>query len=325
MSGVEAFGLLISAVPIFLSGSGSGSARIAVKWCKRWFFRNVEVLFTDGIFVMLLLNIIPGGHAAMQRIEKALMSSDEELSRLREPLSSSLNMVAVAGLFKGAIFAQIAITGLSLNSMTQAHWTAPAFLVASLVFGTISVYVSFVLQQEITGLFKPVDFVGWLSRPSSEEVSRLPVWVPRRFGSSLRRITTGLSISTSAQQADSNAQLEQGPLNREPSPVAAIMLAAPSGLLGLSLNAFLIGFGIYLGCVHGRNLIPEYGRKGSLGILIFYIVAVVIGTFSYMFSWLFTWAQKLETKGRNQQETRTEPPRTVSLRAYDHQSSVSDA
>ncbi|KAJ4247808.1 hypothetical protein NW762_013017 [Fusarium torreyae] len=269
MRGVEAVGLILSAVPIFLGGSGS--AHVAAKWCKRWFFRNIEVLFTDGIFVMLLLNIIPGGHAAMQRIEKAISSSDEELSRLREPLSSSLNMVAVAG----AIVAQIAITGLSLNSMTQAHWTAPAFLVASLVFGTISVYVSFVLQQEINGLFKPVDFVGWLSRLNSDEASRVPVWVPRRFAPPLRRIATGLSVST-VQQATSNTQLEQGMVNREPSPVAAIMLAAPSGLLGLSLNAFLIGFGIYLGCVHGGNLIPEYGKRGSLGILIFYIVAVIV-------------------------------------------------
>lgn len=73
---------------------------------------------------------------------------------------------------------------------------------------------------------------------------------------------------------------------RAPSAGAAIMLAAPAALLGLSLNTFLIGFGIYLGCVYTDNLVSGYGKSGSLGILIFYIVAATIGTLSYTTSWI---------------------------------------
>ena len=140
--------------------------------------------------------------------------------------------------WQGAIIAQVAITSLSLDAMRQVHWTAAAFLVASLIFGAISVYVSFVVQEELNAFHNAASFKVWLSQ------------APR-------------------QQQPLLAQSDT-PQSQRSSTLVAIILVTPSGLLSLSLNSFVIGFGIY----------PEgYGKTGSLGVLIFYLVSAFTATF----------------------------------------------
>ncbi|KAI8625823.1 hypothetical protein F5Y19DRAFT_466832 [Xylariaceae sp. FL1651] len=164
-------------------------------------------------------------------------------------------MISVAG----AIFAQVGISALSLEAVGQVHWTASAFFVASLVLGIISVYASFideVLERAyaITNnpAFRPSD------HPPPEHHEQIPV----------------------SLQSGANVRLW---LKREASVLAAIEIASPAGFLGLSLNAFIIGLGIYLGCVYTDDLISQYGRGGSLGILIFFLIAAALGTFIYSF------------------------------------------
>ncbi|EEY22682.1 conserved hypothetical protein [Verticillium alfalfae VaMs.102] len=161
-------------------------------------------------------------------------------------------MAAVAG----AIIAQVAITGLSLEARSQAHWTASAFLTASIAFGVISVYVSFIVQQELNG-------PPGTDRPLEREVQ------------------------------PENGAARPG-LTREASALAAILLSAPSGLLVLSLNAFVIGLGIYLGCTYTDNLISDLGRGGSLGVLVFYIVASATATFLYTFPQIVKSSEKYD-------------------------------
>jgi len=175
-------------------------------------------------------------------------------------------------LVQGAIVAQIAITGLSLESMAEANWTASAFLVASLIFGVISVYVAFVLQQQLSGILRPVGSDEWFSRPRTVEPLS---WRGRTLSFFDHSMFQFIDVVAAGNQR-----------RREPSAGAAVMLAAPAALLGFSLNTFLIGFGIYLGCVYTDNLVSGYGKSGSLGILIFYIAAATIGTLSYTTSWV---------------------------------------
>lgn len=65
-----------------------------------------------------------------------------------------------------------------------------------------------------------------------------------------------------------------------PSAYAAIMLVVPMTLLKIALTMFLIGLGIYLGKVHTAGLIKTFG-DGSIGILVFYLVSVLLGISMY--------------------------------------------
>ena len=58
--------------------------------------------------------------------------------------------------------------------------------------------------------------------------------------------------------------------------LAAVLLLTPMQLLKMSLNAFLVGLGIYLGRLYAANLIPTFG-SGSLALLIIYVGTAVIG------------------------------------------------
>lgn len=151
--------------------------------------------------------------------------------------------------WQGAIIAQVAITSLSLEAMRQVHWTATAFLVASLIFGAISVYVSFVVQEELNAFHNAASFKVWLSEaPRQQHEQPLPA------------------------QPDT-------PQTQNSSTLVAIILVTPSGLLSLSLNSFVIGFGIYLGCLYTGDFAEGYGKTGSLGVLIFYLVSAFTATF----------------------------------------------
>lgn len=58
---------------------------------------------------------------------------------------------------------------------------------------------------------------------------------------------------------------------------SAMVLIVPSRLLSFSLSAFIFGLGIYLGFGYTATLIPEFGRTGSLAILIIYIGVTTLG------------------------------------------------
>ena len=65
-----------------------------------------------------------------------------------------------------------------------------------------------------------------------------------------------------------------------PSAFSAIMLIVPITLLKISLNAFLIGLGIYFGEAYTHDLIPSY-KAGNLAILIIFVVVSTLGVAMY--------------------------------------------
>jgi hypothetical protein len=102
------------------------------------------------------------------------------------------------------------------------------------------------------------------------------------------------------RDSENTAQLHDGTidlqLEREASALAAIMLATPAGLLGLSLNMFIFGLGIYLGCLYTGESIAGFGKGGSLGMLIFYLLAAAVGTFMYTFPSLLKLSEQHDAK-----------------------------
>jgi len=62
-----------------------------------------------------------------------------------------------------------------------------------------------------------------------------------------------------------------------PSFYSCTLLTSPSLLLNVSLPAFLIALGIYLGTVWNKDLDPVAGTVASRAVLICYIICVVLG------------------------------------------------
>ncbi|KAM7213966.1 hypothetical protein V8F06_010665 [Rhypophila decipiens] len=236
----------------------------------------MDVYRKDGLVAVSLLAILPDSFVTMDRIEKVLTGGPEDLVEFRRSCSSNMNMVAIAG----AIVAQIGITSLTLDAVQQAHWTATAFFVASLVSGVMSVYVSFVVQQELNGLIGGPDIADWLSRPLDQQqiyrkaylLTHHPAF--NQANQDMAGITLGAPVL---------GNLTEAHLGREVSVLSAVLLATPAALLALSLNMFVVGLGIYLGCLYTGDLMAGFSKSGSLGILIFYLFTALTGTFLYSF------------------------------------------
>ena len=86
--------------------------------------------------------------------------------------------------------------------------------------------------------------------------------------------------NATAEQLDQIKDLIKQVRWQAPSAFSAIMLIVPMNLLRLSLNAFLIGLGIYFGEVYTRNLIPSY-KSGNLAMLIIFVLITTLGVSMY--------------------------------------------
>ncbi|KAK4206443.1 hypothetical protein QBC37DRAFT_445050 [Rhypophila decipiens] len=216
----------------------------------------MDVYRKDGLVAVSLLATLPDSFVTMDRIEKVLTGRTEDLVEFRQSCSSNMNMVAIAG----AIVAQIGITSLTLDAVQQAHWTATAFFVASL------------------GLWRYV--ADWLSRPLDEEEIYRKAYLLTQHPAfnQPNQDTAGITLG-----APVLGNLTEAQLGREVSALSAVLLATPAGWLALSLNMFVVGLGIYLGCVYTGDLIAGFGKSGSLGVLIFYLFTALTGTFLYSF------------------------------------------
>ncbi|KAI0388010.1 hypothetical protein F5Y04DRAFT_241486 [Hypomontagnella monticulosa] len=162
--------------------------------------------------------------------------------------------------------------------MDQVHWTATGFLVISLIFGAMSVYNCFTVQQELNSLPESVALLNWLSRTQGPPQAQSTLHDATSSQEPIQTESFGMELrmqATPQVEGSMTGRLAE----REASALAAVMLATPSGLLGLSVLAFIYGLGIYLGCVYTDNLAPGLGQGGSLGVLIFYILAALISRF----------------------------------------------
>jgi hypothetical protein len=56
-----------------------------------------------------------------------------------------------------------------------------------------------------------------------------------------------------------------------------MMLVAPMKLLKISLGAFILGLGVYLGFVFSDRLIPSFGLVGSVVVLVAYLATTLYG------------------------------------------------
>ncbi|KAF2714421.1 hypothetical protein K504DRAFT_486341 [Pleomassaria siparia CBS 279.74] len=214
-----------------------------------------------GIFPTLTLYLyFPKALDIMAKVEKHVIpGQDREVMTFMKSYTSSFNMIGVAG----AIIAQVAITALSLTGLNDAHWTAEAFFVISLVTGALSVFFSCVNSPSLHGLHSADDIRIFLTKPSrSADLQAM--------NKLLAKAEEDVKIDNYTLQHLRSLNLKVASAN------SAVMLVAPMYLLNVALSAFLLGLGIYLGNLYTAKLVPEFG-DGALGIFIIYIITTATG------------------------------------------------
>jgi hypothetical protein len=177
-------------------------------------------------------------------------SHDTDAMNFKKSVQEDSSIVAVAvskvdftfrrpnklNLYQGTILAQIAITALSLEDLSQIHWTARAFFIFSLVSSIIAVYYA-TRQYHILG--------------RCLRAEQVKAWIMNKDPS------TGANLDT-------------------PSVASVITVSAPNMLLSSSLNSFLVGLGVYLGFTWTRNLDETAGVNSSRAVFITYIVGLSV-------------------------------------------------
>ncbi|THX03462.1 hypothetical protein D6D13_07652 [Aureobasidium pullulans] len=227
------------------------------------------------------LALFPDAEEVVNRIEKHVLRSESDNAMvLKRTLAEDCTMLAVAA----AIVAQIAITALSLGNSDTTHWTANAAFVISLVTASLSVFYSCLLQQHISGLFTSEDVKSWLSKPAAkyemEELEQIASTLRKTITSSpeLGLVVPQPSVEACCRTIENFAQEFKW---KTASFNAAFMIKVPSLLLNWSVGAFILGLGVYLGCVWRPDGISDPSRNGSLGILITYLITTVGGILLY--------------------------------------------
>ncbi|KAI1751562.1 hypothetical protein F4782DRAFT_531337 [Xylaria castorea] len=145
-------------------------------------------------------------------------------------------IVAVAA----SIIAQVAITVLSLDGLSQVHWNARGSFILSLVSAIMDVYAASTEYRLLCRCVSAEDIKGWIKGPSNNN--------PKG--------NTGMPAL--------------------PSVASVVTVSAPFALLVVALNSFLVGFGIWLGFVWTKNLDPDSTRGDNRAVFITY--AVGLGT-----------------------------------------------
>lgn len=167
---------------------------------------------------------------------------------------------------QGAIIAQVALTALSLSSLSLAHWTARAFLLFATVAGCLSVYYACTLSRDIGKCYKPKLVRDWLS---------------------------------SATRLDST--MKNAEVNETNEPQASLsgifILSAPYTMMSYSILAFITGLAIYQGFVWTRTLDSDAGKASSRNLFIAYIVSTGFCEFFFLSAGMIKAIESLLIRG----------------------------
>lgn len=164
--------------------------------------------------------------------------------------------------------AQIAITGLSLDSLDQAHWMAKACFVMSLIFALVSVFYSATQQRILGRLIKARDVRDWIRGRKQAATYIFSVQV----GFKLNPCEPDDYVPRLSDIRDLKKDFQRQCFL--PSPLSVITLSAPQILLSGSLYLLLIALGIYLGKFWIRKLDPTESSADARNVFIMYFMGL---------------------------------------------------
>ncbi|KAJ5521812.1 hypothetical protein N7527_005927 [Penicillium freii] len=231
---------------------------------------------------LVLITIFPDARQIVDGIEKYVLSTktDEPLV-LRKSTSEDCTMLAVAA----AIVAQVAITALALTDLDQVHWTAEAAFVLSLIAGGLSVFYCCLVQQRMSGLFTPEDVKDFFSKPSSSQRLHNLEQNMDDLTSAIRKNNIGDESTVRRQKMKKLESMikEFKSKNRWRSASfhSIMMIKAPTLLLKYALASFVIGIGIYFGCLAFSDIASQRPRNSYRATFIVYIVTTFLGLLIY--------------------------------------------
>ncbi|KEF51910.1 uncharacterized protein A1O9_11899 [Exophiala aquamarina CBS 119918] len=206
----------------------------------------------------------------MDRVEKSVFPAVSDPVAFRNAFISDFNSLAVTG----AIVSQVAITAVTLPYIKEVHWTAQGAFITSLVLGCLSVFFSTRIQRSLTALATADDVKDWLCKPiSSMEYTA--------FEKRLRPRIRHAQITSAGEERElvrkDIVRFLEGHRWKRASFYSCAILSIPPELLNASMGAFLVGLGIYLGCLWAQDLDPISGKTAPRALLICYLLVAALG------------------------------------------------
>lgn len=181
--------------------------------------------------------------------------------------------------------AQVAITALALTDLDQVHWTAEAAFVLSLIAGSLSVFYYCLVQQRMSGLFTTDDIKDFFGKPSSSQRLHNLEQDMDKMISAIRKNDIGDESTVRHKRMEELESMikEFKSKNRWKSASfhSILMIKAPTLLLRYALASFVIGIGIYLGCLAFNDIGSQKPRNSYRAIFIVYIATSFLGLLIY--------------------------------------------
>ncbi|XP_014555841.1 hypothetical protein COCVIDRAFT_16657 [Bipolaris victoriae FI3] len=203
------------------------------------------------------------GNRDIWRIQVQVLrsTSDIDAMNFRKSAQKECSIIAVAS----TILAQIAITALSLENLDRTPWVARGLFVFSLVSSIIAVYYATRQYCHLGRFLYAKDVRAWIRGHSILNEDLYP----------------RMAMAVAHLNSDSAFRVVGADL---PSVASVLTIAAPTMLLNSSLNAFLVGLGIYLGFVWTWDLNKIAGASSSRAVFITFMVSLVVCYWIYAIS-----------------------------------------
>ncbi|KAH8744283.1 hypothetical protein F5882DRAFT_455077 [Hyaloscypha sp. PMI_1271] len=190
---------------------------------------------------------------------QALARLDEEsVKSFKRSVLDECTMISVSA----AIVAQIAITGFSLNFLSQTHWVARALLMFSLTASLMAV------RKWIRG----------------RVYEKLELSLTEMFEGRRNLSCDPDKLIPSLHLTEPEPRLSILKYCFRPGIASVLSVSAPQALLSASLISLLIAFGIYLGFTWTRSLDTNASGSDSRNVFIFYITTLFICFLVYSLS-----------------------------------------
>ncbi|EUC51347.1 hypothetical protein COCMIDRAFT_144 [Bipolaris oryzae ATCC 44560] len=243
-------------------GVGPG-AIILFSAARQWLRYFSSIIFFTKYYGLSGLVLCFFGNRDIWRVQVQVLrsTSDIDAMNFRKSAQGECSIIAVAS----TILAQIAITALSLENLDRTPWFARGFLTFSLVSSIIAVYYATRQYCHLGRFIYAKDVRAWIRGHSILNGDLYP-----------RMTLAAAHLNSGSAFRVVGADL--------PSVASVLTIAAPTMLLNSSLNAFLVGLGIYLGFVWTRDLNETAGAFSSRAVFITYMVGLVVCYWVYAIS-----------------------------------------
>lgn len=181
--------------------------------------------------------------------------------------------------------AQVAITALALEDIDKVHWTASAAFVLSLTTGGLSVFYACLVQQRMSSLFTTDDVKDFFSKPSSSEAFGL---LEQCLDDLVKDMRRKCSHDDAPFRPQRMAELE-GTIRqfkgknrwKSASFHSILMVKAPTLLLKYAVASFVVGLGVYFGCLAFSDVGSATPQVSHRAIFIVYVVTSFLGLLIY--------------------------------------------